>query len=320
MRRSNPPAVGRRAEGSAFCMPENHAPTQDEWTIGRLLTWTKGHLEAKGIDEPRLAAELLLAHALGCKRIELYARYNQTAAAEQRAAFREMVIAAAGHKPIAYLIGHREFYSLDFIVTPDVLIPRPETELLVELALTWCKEHPADRFTLLDIGTGSGCIAVTIAKRQSGLAAVATDISAAALVVAAQNAERHGVKDRVRFVEADLLNLPPDAVPPGGFDIIVSNPPYIAERDRETLPQNVGQYEPAQALFSGEDGLDTYRRLGPEVARYLRPGGTLLLEVGFDQAEAVQALFAKASPNLQSVARFKDLNGIDRAIQFTLPA
>jgi release factor glutamine methyltransferase len=300
-------------------MPENHAPTQDEWTIGRLLTWTKGHLESKGVDEPRLAAELLLARALGCKRIELYARYNLAPTADQRAAFREMVIAAAEHKPIAHLIGHREFYSLDFIVTPDVLIPRPETELLVELALTWCKEHPADRFSLLDIGTGSGCIAVTIARRQPAVSAVATDISASALAVAAQNADRHGVKDRIRFVEADLFNLPPDVIPPGGFDIIVSNPPYIAERDRETLPQNVGRYEPSQALFAGDDGLDAYRRLSPDVPRCLRPGGTLLLEVGFNQADAVQTLFAEASPTLQLVARFKDLSGIDRALQFTLP-
>ncbi|HVP11193.1 MAG TPA: peptide chain release factor N(5)-glutamine methyltransferase [Phycisphaerae bacterium] len=301
-------------------MPENHAPIQEEWTVGRLLTWTKGHLETKGIDEPRLAAELLLAHALGCKRIELYTRYNQVATAEQRAAFREMVIAAAEHKPIAYLIGHREFYSLDFIVTPDVLIPRPETELLVELALAWCQEHPADRFTLLDIGTGSGCIAITIAKRQPGIAAMATDISPAALAVAARNGERHGVADRVRFLEADLLSLPPDTVPPGGFDIIVSNPPYIAERDREALPQNVRDYEPGQALLAGEDGLDIYRRLSPEAAPFLRPGGTLILEVGFDQADAVENLFAASSPPLQLLGRSKDLNGIDRAIQFTLPA
>jgi release factor glutamine methyltransferase len=127
------------------------------------------------------------------------------------------------------------------------------------------------------------------------------------------------VKERVRFVEADLLNLPPDAVPEGGFDIIVSNPPYIAERDRGTLPENVRGFEPGQALFSGEDGLDTYRRLGPDAHRLLRPGGTLILEVGHDQADAVQGLFAAASPGLQLLGRFKDLHGIDRAIQFTLP-
>jgi release factor glutamine methyltransferase len=301
-------------------MSEKPNPTQDEWTIGRLLTWTKGHLEAKGIDEPRLAAELLLAHVVGCKRIDLYARYSQLATPEQRAAFREMVIAAAEHRPIAYLIGRREFYSLNFIVTRDVLIPRPETELLVELALTWCKEHPRDRYTLLDIGTGSGCIAVTVAKRQPTAQAVATDISSAALAVAGQNADRHGVKDRIRFVEADLLNLPSGAVPPGGFDIIVSNPPYIAERDRGALPQNVRDYEPAQALFAGQDGLDTYRRLCPEVGRFLHPGGTLILEIGFGQADAVQNLFASAAPSLQLIGRFKDLSGIDRAIQFTLSA
>ncbi len=300
-------------------MPANAPSPQEEWTIGRLLNWTRNHFESRNLDEPRLAAELLLAHVLGCKRIELYARFGEAPTADQRAVFREMVRAAAEHRPIAYLVGHREFYSLDFLVTPDVLIPRPETELLVELVLEWCKQNPRERYELLDIGTGSGCIAVTIAKRQTSVTALATDISPLALDVAARNAERHAVSQRVRMVQADMLNLPSEAVPSGGFDIAVSNPPYIAEAERDSLPANIRDYEPLTALFAGPDGLDAYRRISADVHRFLRPGGVLFLELGYGQAPAVESLFASASPELRPLGRRRDLSGIDRALAFTLP-
>lgn len=301
-------------------MSANSPSSQEEWTIGRLLNWTKSHFESRSLDEPRLAAELLLAQALGCKRIELYTRFDEMPPADQRAAYRELVVAAADHKPIAYLIGHREFYSLDFLVTPDVLIPRPETELLVELALDWCKQAPRERHELLDIGTGSGCIAITIAKRQPAVRAVATDVSPTALQVAARNAERHAVSSRVRFVQADMLDLPPDAVPAGGFDLILSNPPYIPQADRDSLPANIRDYEPSVALFGGLDGLDFYRRIGAGVHRLLRPGGVLSVELGCGQASAVEGIFASASPALRLLGRHRDLSGIHRALQFTLPA
>jgi release factor glutamine methyltransferase len=300
-------------------MPESDTASQEEWTIRRLLAWTQAHFEAKWVDEPRLAAELLLAEALGCKRIELYLRYDQVPTPAQRSAYREMVRAAAEHKPIAHLTGHREFYSLDFIVTPDVLIPRPETELLVERALAYCREHPRERFHLLDVGTGSGCIAVTIAKRQPAVHAVGTDVSAAALAVAARNAERHGVKDRLRLIQADMLELPAEVVPEHGFDLILSNPPYVAQGERERLPENVRQYEPGVALFGGADGLQAYHRISRDVGRFLRPGGTLIVEVGYEQADAVQALLAAGGSRLALLGRYKDLGGIDRALQFTLP-
>jgi len=300
-------------------MSANSSPNQEEWTIARLLNWTKGHFEARSLDEPRLAAELLLAQALGCKRIELYARFGEAPTESQRAAFRELVKAAAGHKPIAYLTGRREFYSLEFVVTPDVLIPRPETELLVELALDWCKQNAKERYELLDLGTGSGCVAVTVVKRQGGVHALATDVSEAALEVAARNAERHAVTDRIRFVRADMLGLPAEVVPAGGFDMIVSNPPYIAETEREALPANIRDHEPAVALFGGDDGLQSYRRISEGVHRLLRPGGMLAMEVGYEQAAAVEAIFAAGAPGLHFLARHRDLAGIDRAIQFTLP-
>lgn len=297
-------------------VPTEPTATPTTWTIGSLLAWTKGHFEKNGVEDARLCAELLLAQAVGCKRIELYARFDTAPSEAQRAAFRDLVRAAAEHQPIAYLIGAKEFYSLDFLVTPDVLIPRPETELLVERSLAWCKEHPQERVDLLDIGTGSGCIAITVAKRQPTVYAVATDVSEAALAVAAENARRHGV-ERVRFVPADLLDLPPDAVPTGGFDIILSNPPYVAETDRAALPSNVRDYEPAIALFAGGDGLDCYRKLAAGVHGFLKPGGLFAVEVGHQQAQAVHDLFT-ANGMLEPVGRYKDAGGIERALAFTL--
>jgi len=314
------------------------------WTIGRLLDWTRDHFQARHVDGPRLSAELLLANVLGCRRIDLYARYTDEPTPDQRASFREMVQAAAEHKPIAYLIGVKEFYSLNFRVTSDVLIPRPETELLVERALAWCEErlriadcglridtrvsaspipNPQsailNRIELLDIGTGSGCIAVTLAKRQPAVHAVATDVSESALTVARENAGRHGVADRVRCVQADMLDLPSEVVPDGGFDIIVSNPPYVAENEYDSLPKNVRDYEPAAAILSGGDGLEAIRRIAEGIRRMMRPGGTLIIEVGHTQADAVEDIFTKTA-QMKLHGRYKDLNGIDRAIQFTLPA
>ncbi len=299
-------------------MAGNPASSQDAWTIGRLLTWTAQHFTARQVDEPRLAAELLLAKAMGCARIHLYARFNDAPSEQSRSAFREMVRRAAEHEPIAYLVGHKEFYSLDFCVTPDVLIPRPETELLVERALVRCNELSGDRIDLLDVGTGSGCIAITLAKRCSKVQAAATDISASALDVARRNAERHGVTDRIRFCEADLLDLPAEAVPDGGFDLVISNPPYIAETERDSPPKNVRDYEPAAALFAGPDGLEAYRRIAAGITDLMRPGGMLVVEVAFDRAAAVQEVFASAAGALGSPRRYKDLGGIDRALEFRL--
>jgi len=295
------------------------AQSNTDWTIGRLLDWTRQHFQQRDIDEPRLCAELLLARALDCQKIVLYTRLEQTPSNQQRACFRNLVKAAAEHQPIAYLIGHKEFYSLDFAVTPDVLIPRPETELLVELALAFFAAASRDRLDLLDVGTGSGCLAITIAKRNPTVRAVATDVSEAALKVARQNAEKHQVADRLTFVRADMLDLPSDVTPDGRFDLIVSNPPYVPEQDRSSLPANVRDHEPDVALFGGSDGLDAYRAIAAGAHNRLRPGGVLLLEVGHDQAEQVESLFADASP-LQIDGRHKDLAGIERVVQLTLPA
>ncbi|MBI5764909.1 MAG: peptide chain release factor N(5)-glutamine methyltransferase [Planctomycetes bacterium] len=297
-------------------VPPDQSTTPTTWTIGNLLTWTRGHFEKSGIDDARLCAELLLAKALGCKRIELYTRFEQTPTEPQRTAYRELVRAAAAHEPIAYLIGMKEFYSLEFAVTPDVLIPRPETELLVELALSWCKANAREAYDILDVGTGSGCIAVTLARKQSNARVIGCDISEPALAVAKQNAGRHKVAN-AQFIHADWLRLEGDLAT-ATFDIIVSNPPYIARADEDTLPENVRKYEPALALFAPGDGLEMYRRLAADIADRLTPGGLFAVEVGREQADRVVEIFT-ATP-LQLTGRHRDGAGIERALAFTLPA
>ena len=274
--------------------------TTQIWTIGQLLSWTQGFLSDKGVEDARLAAELLLASALGCGRVDLYTRFEQVPAAEQIDRFRELVREAAGHKPIAYLTGHREFYSLDFLVTPDVLVPRPETEILVEQAIAAVRG--LDRAAhVLDIGTGSGCVAIAIAKLSSAVRMVATDISAAALAVAKRNAERNKVDDRITFLEADAADIASGYVPQGGFDVMVANPPYIAATDRDRLPVGIREFEPAIALFGGADGIDVIRRIAAGGRRLLAPGGRAFIEMADGQHERVAAVFGDAGWMIRGV-------------------
>jgi len=189
--------------------------TQADWTIGRLLSWTTDYLRKNGIDEPRLATEVLLAHAAGCRRIELYTRFEGRLTDEQTSRFREWVRRAAAQEPIAYLVGQREFFSLPFTVTPDVLIPRPETESLVERAVDHCTQAGLQAPKILDVGTGSGCIVVSLLTQMRQAVAVGSQVSEAALAVARTNAARHGVADRVTFVQADRLAIPAECIPGG---------------------------------------------------------------------------------------------------------
>jgi len=265
--------------------------TTQTWSIGQLLSWTREFLSDKGVDEPRLAAELLLASALECRKIDLYTRFVQVPGVEQVGRFRELVREAAGHKPIAYLVGHKEFYSLDFLVTPDVLIPRPETELLVDQAVAFGKASGGKPLQVLDVGTGSGCVAIAVARLLPTSRVVATDVSAAALSIAGRNAERNKVAERVAFVEADAVGIPANCVPPGGFDVLLSNPPYIAESDRESLAANVRDFEPALALFGGRDGLDVIRKIAAGGRALLAGGGRAFVEVASGQDARATAVF-----------------------------
>ncbi len=261
--------------------------TNDTWTVGRLLNWTADYFARKGVDEPRLSTEVLLAHAMGCRRIDLYARFDQPLTGDPLAKFRSLVTRAADHEPFAYLVGEKEFYALAFHVSPAVLIPRPETETLVESAIDLCTSSSLDAPRILDLGTGSGCIAVALATQIPTARIVATDVSTEALAVARSNAERHGVLDRVHCVEVDRLDLPGGVVPDGGFDIIISNPPYVASSEMATLDETVRAFEPGLALTDGADGLSFYRCLAEGAANIVRAAGYVLLEVADGQASAV---------------------------------
>ena len=257
---------------------------EQQWTVLKLLNWTKEFFAQSGVESPRLAAEVLLAHTLGCQRIELYARFDQTPDDARRAAFREFVRKAAEHQPIAYLVGYKEFYSLRMKVTPDVLVPRSETEMLVQQAVAQLAPLQRDS-TAWDVCTGSGCVAVALACQAQTAAVLATDVSASAVAVAAENAAAHGVDARTRCRTADLLALPDDCTEMAPFDVITANPPYVADGDEVA---DCVHHEPAAALYAGKDGLDFLRPMIADSPALLRGGGALILEFGLGQADALR--------------------------------
>ena len=247
---------------------------KEVWTIGKILNWTKQYFEEKGVDSPRLDAEVLLSHILKCDRIHLYVNFDRPLVEEELSSFRQMVKARVQRMPVAYILGEKEFMGHTFRVTPDVLVPRPDTEILVEEAIRLLKEKDSPR--IVDIGTGSGAILLSVLMDTEGSTGVAVDLSPAALAVAKSNGERLGLAERVDFRLGDLY-APVD----GLFDAILSNPPYIPVRDMAELSPEVKQ-EPEMALVGGEDGLDFYRRLIADAPRYLKEGGIVLFEVGLN--------------------------------------
>ena len=293
----------------------------DEWTVRRVIDWTTAHLKKHGSDTPRLETEILLAHARGCRRIELYTRFDDVLSERERSTMRDLVRRRAQSEPVAYLVGHREFFGLDFHVTPAVLIPRPDTETLVVELLDRVRSLTSPR--ILDVGTGSGCIAVAVAVNHPTAQVTATDMSEAALSVARENAQSHQVLDRIRFLKGDLFEALGDAGPSqaigedGLFDVIASNPPYIAEHEKETLQADVRQYEPHEALFSGPTGLEILTRLVDEAPRHLAAGGTLLLEISPEQADAVGGRMEKSGV-FGEIRVVKDLARLSHVVCGTL--
>ena len=259
------------------------------WTILSVLHWAQHYLQSKGISEPRAGAEVLLAHCLQCSRLELYLRHDQPLADEELSCYKKGLKRRLAFEPTQYITGHQEFWSLDFLVSPAVLIPRPETELLVEAILKHLgrPEQQTAEPRILDIGTGSGVLAVTLAAELPQARVTAVDRSWEALQVARENARRHGVEPQITWVLGDLVAF---LAPQVDFDVIVSNPPYVPTADWEQLPPDIKNYEPRLALDGGPDGLDIIRMLIPAVSARLRPGGLLALEVGQGQAEAVKQL------------------------------
>ena len=280
-----------------------------KWTVLALLNWTRGHLQRAGAQSPRLAAEVLLAAVLGCKRIELYTRYDYLPTEDQLTRFRELIRRAALHEPVAYLIGVKEFYSLPFQVTSDVLVPRPETEILVEQAVGLLRAQGRPG-TMWDACTGSGCVAVATAKQVSDLRVLATDLSPAAVEVARRNVALHHLEGRVAVHVADLLTLPAEWSGTDTFDVITANPPYIPDA-AEVAPEVM--HEPAIALRGGADGLQLVRRVIADAPQFLRPGGALMMEFGIDQSEAVRDLLRSAGA-FGEPRVFTDHQGIDRAV------
>ncbi len=284
----------------------------EAWTVGRLLKWTTDYLQDHHADSPRLDAEILLAEAMDCQRIELYTAFETVPDEHPRAAFRQLVSRRAEGTPVAYLVGRREFYSMSFRVTPDVLIPRPETEFLIVALLDLVKERSAgEEVTICDVGCGSGIVAVCAAKHLPEARVTALDISPAALEVAADNARQHGVADRIEFVQSDLLTGLPDGQ---CFDFIASNPPYVSEPEFESLPRDVRDYEPRLALVGGPQGTEVTEKLVAEASSRLRPGGHLLVEINPALHEATTALLA-ADATLELGPTVKDLAQLPRVVQ-----
>jgi len=284
--------------------------SHQSWTIGRLLTWTTDYFGKQGIEGPRLDAEVLLAEARGCQRIELYAAYDEPADEVTRATFRELVQRRSSGTPVAYLVGRREFYSMSFEVNPDVLIPRPETEFVVIALLDELKSFSGTA-EIADVGTGSGIIAIATAKHWPDCRVTAIDVDPAALAVARCNAAKHEVDDRITFLESDLY----DAIPPDQtFAFVVSNPPYVSAAEYARLDPEVKDQEPKRALLGGETGTEIIQRLLDQTALRLHPGGKAIIEISPMIQDTVEKLIEN-DPRYELGSTIKDLARLPRVVQ-----
>lgn len=285
------------------------ASNAEGWTVQRILEWTASFLKQKGVESPRLEAELLLAHARKCPRIRLYTDFNELLTDDERAVMREHVQRRAKREPLAYIVGSREFYGRSFEVGQGVLIPRPETETLVDVCLERIpKSEPRE---IVEVGFGSGCICVTIAKQRPQCSVIATDISNTAMEIAGRNVKKHGLEGRVTLLSGDTL----DPLKNLGrkIDGLVSNPPYICEHERAELSPEVGVHEPSEALFAGVDGLDVVRKIIAQAPAVLKSGAFLALELDPAQCQMVSEWLQKAGFSDTQIR--KDLSGNDRIVE-----
>jgi release factor glutamine methyltransferase len=283
--------------------------TQPEaWTIARVLTWAAKDFKERGLDSPRLEAEMLLADALGTNRMQLILDAMRPLEKSELGAYRALLRRRREHEPVAYILGEREFYGLSFKVDSRVLIPRPDTESLVEAALERSDARDLHG-ALLDLCTGSGCVALAFAKQRPTWTVWASDRSADALAVAQDNALRLGCATSVRFVESDLFESVADHE---RFEVITANPPYIPTSDCETLMRDVRDHEPRMALDGGGDGFDIIRRLVPEALKRLASGGILAIEVGDDQADGAVRIFEESG--FADVRRHQDYRAVNRVV------
>jgi len=270
-----------------------------EWTILEILNWTKDYFTQKQVENPRLNAEYILAHVLQETRINLYVRFEEVVSEAHRGAIRACVERRAAGEPLQYVLGETSFYGFPIALDASVLIPRPETEYLVEMVV---EQHPRAA-SILDVGTGSGCIAIALKKLIPDAEITGADISSQALAKASENADANDVA--ITFIQSDLL----DGVK-GRFDIIVSNPPYIPEAEYQKLDSQILEFEPKLALVAEEDGMICYRKILQKAANHLRPRGEIYFEIGHGQGEKIQQLAIAAG--FHDVVVTKDLNGFDR--------
>ena len=281
---------------------------EQTWTIANVLDWTREYFESKSIDSPRLDAELVICHALDLTRIDLYLDHHRPLTAKELARIRPLVQRRGKYEPIHYILGHRDFWNISLNVDQRVLIPRPDTERLVEVVL---ENLTAETEMILDLCTGSGAIALALAHEHSELQITGTDISDDAIEVAKANATSIGL-EHVQFLVADLFNGLE-----GSYDIITANPPYISTTECSELMPDVREYEPYLALHGGQDGLDIYRRIVERAPDFLNHAGHLILEIGYKQANALKSMIEK-TPRLKWINCYQDLAGRDRVVQAAL--
>lgn len=278
----------------------------DIWTVARLLQWGTDHFQQKGIESPRLNIELLLCHVLSCRRLDLYIGHERPLIPSELSVLRSFVLRRSQREPLQYILGTTEFLNCTIHVSKSVLIPRPETEELTNLVIDHCKKREVS--TILDIGTGSGCIAIAIAKELPKISMTALDMDESAIVIAKENALRNGVVS-IDFLISDIFQYLPDHT----FDVVISNPPYIDIHQLELCEPEVRLFEPRSALTDGGDGLKFYRHFSKHFDQLVSPNGLMALEVGHDQAEAVEEMFL----DKRETKRIKDLSGKDRIVLIT---
>lgn len=286
----------------------------ETWTVQRILQWMAQDFASIGVASPRLDAELLLCHVLACDRVRLYMDMPRPLSRAELDAARALVQRRRKREPVAYILGTREFYRRSFEVTPAVLVPRPETELVVDRALEALPKEPSGPAYALDLCTGSGAIAITLATERSTLHVDATDVSAEALEVATRNCERNEVVDRVALLRGDLFE---PLAPERRYAVITANPPYVADADYATLAPEILQHEPRVAFVAGADGLDVLRRICASAAGWLAPEGVVVLELGAGQAPSVMGLL-EATGRFTGIAAHRDLAGIERVVEARL--
>jgi release factor glutamine methyltransferase len=286
---------------------------EESWTVLKLLDWTKEYFKKHNVSEPRSSAEILLAHVLSQNRLFLYLNYDRPMEAHELSAYRACIKRRLAGEPSQYITGTQEFWSLPLRVSPDVLIPRPETEVLVEAVLDFARHNPVAQtnLSIFDLGTGSGAIAIALARELPGAKIVAVDLFMPALHLARENAKRNQVEEQLYFVQSDIYAGIPGASEK--FSLVVSNPPYVSHAEFNQLPREIRDYEPRRALDGGPDGLAAVRRLIMAVPEVLRPGGGLLLEMGAGQVETVSTLVLE-SKEYKSFRILKDYSGIDRVL------